>query len=162
MPGLLAETALECGGRCFPAYVFEGITHVIAENMEGGVELIPLLLDKLEKYRLPDDCHPPDAWHPPDALGVMFYDTERRFMRPLVWVRSSGTTIFESSCGSGSAALGVWALRNVRDGGEKLAIAQPGGTIEVQVVKQGGRVRRIVIGGPAGLSGPRRWSPLRA
>jgi diaminopimelate epimerase len=156
MPGPLAAIVLENGGRRFPAYVFEGITHVIAADTEAGEGLIPALLDALKK------TGSPEARRPPDALGVMFYDTERRFMRPLVWVRSSGTTVFESSCGSGSAALGVWALRNVQDGGEKLAIDQPGGIIEVQVEKQGGMVRRIVIGGPVSLSGPRRRPLLHA
>jgi diaminopimelate epimerase len=152
MPGPLAETVLVCGGRRFPAYVFEGITHAIAENMEADERLLPPLLGALEKCRLPD------APFPPDALGMMFYDTERRFMRPVVWVRSSGTTVFESSCGSGSAAMGAWKLRNLRGGEERFTLAQPGGTVEVHAVKQDGLMRRISIGGPLTLSKPYRWT----
>ena len=78
-------------------------------------------------------------------------------MRPLVWVRATGTTVFESSCGSGSAALGVWLARNVRDGGETTALAQPGGTIETRVLKREGAVQRISIGGKVGLTDPILW-----
>ncbi|MDR1250906.1 MAG: hypothetical protein LBK62_01940 [Treponema sp.] len=146
MSGLLAETTVECKGQDFPMYVFDGISHVIVENREPDEGLLRSLRESL------------DARPPIDALGVMFYDTERRFMRPLVWVRATGTTVFESSCGSGSAALGVWMARNIRNGEEHSALAQPGGTIETRVVKQEGLVRRISIGGPVGLSGPFHWS----
>ncbi|GHV93773.1 diaminopimelate epimerase [Spirochaetia bacterium] len=138
MPGPLAETEIECAGRRFPVCVFEGITHVIAEDTEPDEELLHSLLGCFE--------------HHPDALGVMFYDTKKRFMRPLVWVRATASTVFESSCGSGSAALGVWAARHLRDGGESLALAQPGGIIEVQVEKSEGSVRRLTIGGQVSLS----------
>ena len=78
-------------------------------------------------------------------------------MRPLVWVRATGTTVFESSCGSGSAALAVWLARNVRDGGGTTALAQPGGTIETRVLKREGVVQRISIGGKVGLNDPILW-----
>ncbi|MDR2434565.1 MAG: hypothetical protein LBD47_08345 [Treponema sp.] len=155
MGGPLAETSAECGGRFFPVYVFDGISHAIAENIQVDERLLHSLRKSL-------DAHPPAglpaaACRPADALGVMFYDSGRRFMRPLVWVRATGTTVFESSCGSGSAALGVWLARNVHDGGETTALAQPGGTIQTRVLKQGGRVQRISIGGKVGLGGPVRY-----
>jgi diaminopimelate epimerase len=153
MPAPLAETVLVCGGRRFPAYIFEGITHVIALDMEPGVELLSPLLGAIEQCRLPD------AWHHPDALGIMFYDTRKCFMRPLVWVRSSGTTVFESSCGSGSSALGRWLARDAGDGEVSFEPVQPGGSIRVRLVKERGAVRQVFIGGPVGLSAPLRWTP---
>jgi diaminopimelate epimerase len=146
MPPPIAETSIENDGRKFPLYVFEGISHVIAENMEPDEKLIPALLDRFSEI--------PDAWHHPDALGVMFYDTGRRFMRPLVWVRASGTTVAESSCGSGTAAFGAWALRGRHDGTERIELAQPGGVIAVEVEKSESRIRRISIGGQVSLGKP--------
>jgi diaminopimelate epimerase len=143
IPGPEAETALTCGDRQFPVYRFAGITHIIAGDVEPDEALLPPLIKRLDA----------EAGHPPDALGLMFYDTRKRFMRPLVWVRAAGSTVFESSCGSGSAALGVWAARHTRDGEARMELAQPGGVITVRVVKRAGRVRRIFIGGRVGLSG---------
>jgi diaminopimelate epimerase len=154
MPGPLAETEIECGGRRFPAYVFEGITHVIAEDTEPDEGLLRSLLGRFAESEPQAAAGSlPEAWHHPDALGLMFYDTKKCFMRPLVWVRATASTMFESSCGSGSAALGVWAARHLCDGGESLALAQPGGIIEVQVEKSEGRVQRLTIGGQVNLSG---------
>ncbi|MDR1575264.1 MAG: hypothetical protein LBS37_04590 [Treponema sp.] len=172
MSGPLAETSAVCGGFSFPVYVFDGISHAIAENIQPDERLLHSLRESLDHppAGLPADAGRPadagcpadagrlaDAGRPADALGVMFYDSGRRFMRPLVWVRATGTTVFESSCGSGSAALGVWLARNVRDGGETRSLAQPGGTIETRVLKRGGRVQRISIGGKVGLGGPVRY-----
>ncbi|MDR0585136.1 MAG: hypothetical protein LBG57_12455 [Treponema sp.] len=157
MPGPLAETSVECGGRLFPVYVFDGISHAIAEDIRPDENLIRSLRESLDAHPPVTAGHSTDACHPLDALGVMFYDSGRRFMRPLVWVRATGTTVFESSCGSGSAALGVWLARNVRDGGETTALAQPGGTIEVRVLKREGIVQRISIGGKVSLSAPILW-----
>ena len=140
MPPPIAEASIENNGRKFPLYVFEGISHVIAENMEPDEKLIPALLARFSEI--------------PAALGVMFYDAERRFMRPLVWVRASGTTVAESSCGSGTAAFGAWALRDRHDGTEKIELAQPGGVIAVEVEKSESRIRRLSIGGQVSLGKP--------
>ena len=153
VPPPVAEASIENDGRKFPLYVFEGITHVIAEDMEPDETLIPALLDRL------GEDNRPDAWRRPAALGVMFYDTRKRFMRPVVWVRSSGTTVAESSCGSGSAALGVWTLKNARNGEARFDIAQPGGCITVRVEKHAGAVRGLSIGGQVSISAPETRFP---
>ena len=148
IPGPLTETTVECEGRQFPVYIFEGITHIIAEELEPDEALLRLLLERLEGNKSVSE-----TGFRPEALGVMFYDTRNHFMRPLVWVRAAGSMVFESSCGSGSAALGAWALRNVRAGEETIELAQPGGTITVQAEKRAGCIQRISIGGQVGLSG---------
>jgi diaminopimelate epimerase len=136
----LAETLVEWKGRRFPAYIFEGISHIIAENVQPDEALARSLIGGLDKCRI-------GGSRQADAAGVMFYDSEKRFMRPVVWVRAAGTFLFESSCGSGSAALAVWAARNVADTETSLAIAQPGGVIETSVTKQAGKITRLSIGG---------------
>jgi diaminopimelate epimerase len=138
IPPPVAEETVEIKGRRFPLYVFEGISHVIAEDIECDEALVHSLAREC-------DC---------GALGVMFYDSGKRFMRPVVWVRETGTTVFESSCGSGTAALGVWETRNVRDGRKKIVLAQPGGLIETELEKKDGRVMGLSIGGKVGLGEP--------
>jgi diaminopimelate epimerase len=74
-------------------------------------------------------------------------------MRPAVYVYGTGSLVFESSCGSGSAALALWKTQGQGDGEAACTVRQPGGIIEVRVRRREGRVRDIVIGGPVGLSG---------
>jgi diaminopimelate epimerase len=74
-------------------------------------------------------------------------------MRPAVYVYGTDSLVFESSCGSGSAALALWLTRGQGDGEEGRVIRQPGGVIEVKVRRRDGGAHGIVIGGPVGLSG---------
>jgi diaminopimelate epimerase len=149
LPGPRGETVLSWGGRSFPAYFFDGITQVIAEGVEPGrdhfnlgkqqEEMVLGLLDKV----------------PPSALGVMFYDPLRRFMRPAVYVFATESLVFESSCGSGTAALAVYLSAGIVSGEETWKIAQPGGVIEARVKKAAGKITTAAIGGPVTLD-PRR------
>jgi diaminopimelate epimerase len=153
-----AETAIPkpigCGsmtlrGRSFPVYFFEGITHVIAEGLSPERDLFFEFLAAAK-----------GAWHhfdacPPAAFGVMFYDPEQRFMRPAVYVEATGSLVFESSCGSGTAALAAWMAKDTFNSDDRWAVAQPGGVIEGRVKKQAGEIVSITIGGPVTL-GPRR------
>jgi diaminopimelate epimerase len=86
-------------------------------------------------------------------LGVLFYDTRKNFMRPAVWVRATDSLVFESSCGSGSAALGIWRTQDLLNGEETFDLPQPGGAIAVRIVKSGGELKAVFIGGRVGLSG---------
>jgi diaminopimelate epimerase len=137
IPGPRGEALLSWKGRSFPAYFFDGITQVIAEGLEPQRDLVFGLLDQV----------------PPTALGVMFYDPRRRFARPAVYVFAVESLVFESSCGSGAAALGVYLSAGAAGGRWK--IAQPGGVIEARVEKSGGKLAAVGIGGPVTL-GPRR------
>jgi diaminopimelate epimerase len=86
-----------------------------------------------------------------DALGVMFYDSTARCMAPAVYVRATDSLVFESSCGSGSAAMGIYLAWDQGDGEFLLPLHQPGGVIEVRVEKRGGELAGVSIGGPVGL-----------
>jgi diaminopimelate epimerase len=171
IPGPIAEETVEFQGRHFPLYIFEGISHAIAEDMPPDEQLVfdlakqaaPQVARHAEQICLSSANH--GAGYQLRAFGVMFYDTRRRFMQPLVWVKNGGlaptvsptlspTVAPESSCGSGSAALAVWAARDLPDADQWLDIAQPGGTIRTRVIKQQGKVRAISIGGKVYLEGP--------
>ena len=129
--------------RELPLIVFSGIAHVIAPDIAPGEGIFHRIEAIVERDfpGLP-------------ALGVMFYETGTRFMRPLVYVRSTGSLVYESSCGSGSAALGVWLSRELCDGSFRCAINQSGGTIETLVQKEAGEIAGISIGGKVLLGEP--------
>ncbi|MDR1587829.1 MAG: hypothetical protein LBS57_10270 [Treponema sp.] len=162
MPLPIAEETLEYKGRSLPVYVFEGITHVIAEGFEadGSIvrDLLRLYTEKTGRGWLvsPTTGSAMALGHEgPAAFGVMFYDAACCFMKPAVYVSAVGSLVFESSCGSGSAALGVRLARDARDAEETFAINQPGGVIEATVVKREGKIRQITIGGRVSLGGRR-------
>jgi diaminopimelate epimerase len=147
VPGPLAAETFDFEGRPLPVYIFDGITHVIAADIlpdekifsqiQGGIE---------EKFARPA------AGQLFAALGVLFYDTTAAFMRPAVYVYGTDTLVFESSCGSGSAALAVWKTKDSGDGEAAWIVKQPGGLIEVRVQRRGGGIRGITIGGKVALT----------
>ena len=145
IPGPLTQTEITLNEKCYPVYGFEGITHIIGENTEGNERLALSLFRNFDESRRKEGCIPCDA------LGVMFYDTKKNFMRPVVWVRGTAP-VFESSCGSGSAALGVWAVRNSDNTDTRFDFDQPGGTITVRVIKKIGLIKRLSISGKVTLS----------
>ena len=67
-----------------------------------------------------------------DCLGLMFLsgEGEERTLTPLVFVPGSGTLFWESSCASGSAAVGLY-LAAERGGRVCLSLRQRGGTLRV-------------------------------
>ncbi len=110
-------------GRVFPVVRFPGITHVLLE-------------EKMEKSAAealaPAWCRILDA----EALGLMFLDREKKTMTPLVYVPGAGTLCWESSCASGTTAVGAClAAESGRDC--ILDLKQPGGTLGIRAVPEG-------------------------
>ena len=148
MPKPIAVETIDYEDRSLPAVAFEGITHFIATGLEAKRETFFVIKSSAEKKLLSL------GRELPAAMGVMFYDAASGFMIPLVHVRSTDSLIFESSCGSGSAALGVWLSREMADGVARYAIAQPGGVIETEVAKKNGDITGLTIGGEVKLNEP--------
>jgi diaminopimelate epimerase len=140
MPKPLEESAIAFNGASLPLIAFEGITHLIAPDIKPSTETF-FALKKIIEQKKPF----------PDALGVLFFDAARNFMTPAVYVYATDSLVFESSCGSGSAALAIWQSRNLRDGEVRAAAAQPGGLISTRVVKSGGSLISVSIGGKVSL-----------
>ncbi|MCL2880167.1 MAG: hypothetical protein FWF29_07980, partial [Treponema sp.] len=124
-----------------PVYVFDGISHVIAEDIEPDLNMAHELLNNVKQ-----------TVDSVAACGILFWDSKNKFMRPLVWVRKTETFIAESSCGSGSAALGLHLARNSVDTDNTIDIHQPGGAISCHVIKNGSTLQRVSIGGKVTLS----------
>lgn len=146
----LVET-LNYNGFLLPVLGFDGITHIIAPDLEPARESFFIIKALLEKK------FSGITGSPFSAIGVMFYDTFSRFMRPAVYLRATDALVFESSCGSGSAALGAWLSRELQDGVAKYAINQPGGVIETEVVKKAGEISFISIGGKVEFGKPEEF-----
>ncbi|MDR2742150.1 MAG: hypothetical protein LBB98_08380 [Treponema sp.] len=137
-------------GGGFPLVVFDGIAHAIAQNVKPGKKAFYRIQSAIEK-RCRNLTGPDGGF--PAAIGVMFFDRTNRFMTPAVYVAATDSLVFESSCGSGSAALAVWETRNSGDGESRLEVRQPGGVIEAAVRRKSGEITGVSIGGPVALSG---------
>jgi len=81
-----------------------------------------------------------------DAFGIMFYDSDKKFLVPLVYVRTTDSLYWERSCGSGTSALGV-ALATEKGLSLHENIKQPGGELEVNVVLSDGKVSELSLDG---------------
>ena len=114
-------------GRCLPVVRFPGITHVLLEADEIPVEEAETLA--------PAWCRQLGA----EALGLMFLNPERSAMRPLVWVPAAETLCWESSCASGTTAVGAF-LASEAGQPQRLSLSQPGGTLEIAADPGGGLV----------------------
>lgn len=104
------------GGMTLPVVFFPGIAHAISETPIERIEAEALC---------PGFCR----FLGTEAFGLMQYDRDRGTLTPLVYVESGGTLFWESSCASGTAALGYHLL----GGGSALhaAVSEPGGTLTV-------------------------------
>ncbi|MDR0569352.1 MAG: hypothetical protein LBG87_09135 [Spirochaetaceae bacterium] len=141
IPKPSAEYTFAFEGQPLRAYQFEGITHIIAPDIPADRDNFFAVKRRFES------CALKKAGPGFQALGVLFYDRTERFMRPCVYVVSADSLVFESSCGSGSAALGIWLHEDKYAGEFYGDIAQPGGSIEVRLTKRAGEVREVSIGG---------------
>lgn len=87
------------------------------------------------------------------AVGCVWYRQHGAcsHIRPVVWVRSTATAYYESGCGSGSLALGLW-LGKGQNIPSPLRVVQPsGGEIRVKMDGAGALVSRAWISGPVTL-----------
>lgn len=118
--------------------VFDGICHLIVPGKPRGKEFVEAALQKAR------EACPCGAW------GIMFLEKDQ--MVPVVYVESTDSLVWESSCGSGSMAAAVYLSKEEKDGVFAYNLYQPGGTICGKVYKEGGRILRCALGGPVQLS----------
>jgi len=134
----LEVTNIVFSGERFPVVCFDGIAHMI---VPGGRRAGSFVLEAVQALH---------AQTASAACGVMFLRDEQ--LVPVVWVRETGSLVWEGSCGSGSLACAVW--RALTEGREKCRFHQPGGTLETHIQLEKGHVRSCVMGGAVTLSGP--------
>jgi len=121
-----------------PAVVFDGITHCIvaagAITREAAEAAIRPLCAALEA----------------DACGILLYDEPAAAFAPLVYVHSTGTAVWESGCGSGTAAVGAY-LAFRANASKTVRLRQPGGTITVSAEWTNGSISALTITGHVAL-----------
>lgn len=135
MPGGVDVSETEMEGERLILVRMEGILHLIRE---GAV----LPKEKAESLLL----RAAERW-PDPALGLLQWEAARQWMTPLVFVRGSGTMVWETGCGSGSTAIGAWLARQKGDGITESAVHQPGGCIRVRAKFRNGRAEEITMTG---------------
>ncbi|MEA5040922.1 MAG: hypothetical protein VB053_00090 [Oscillibacter ruminantium] len=121
-----------------PAVIFDGITHCIVPANA--------MTRPAAKAAIRPLCMALKA----DACGILLYDETAASFAPLVYVLSTDTAVWESGCGSGSAALGAYLASQT--GGDCTAeLCQPGGTISVCARWNEGRISALTITGYVAL-----------
>ena len=139
LPESVGEAAMPLGaaipaGAVLPLVRLPGIAHLIVP--EG------MMSDREAELRAPELCRELGA----EAMGLMVASGDFSRMRPLVYVASTNSLVWERGCGSGTAAMGAYlAARLGHD--VSLEIAQPGGTIGVRASWNGRAVDEIEISG---------------
>ncbi len=115
----------------------DGITHIIVKDIPAEMETF----DNIKEYIMKNEQLP--------ALGVMFYDSVKDLMTPIVHVPSIDMTYFENSCGSGTAAFAcAAALADKKTNSYKKKVSQPGGEITATVTKKEDTIESVEISGP--------------
>lgn len=114
---ICSGTKIKCEGTA--AYIpkdLKGISHYIFENeIENPEERIK----EISKGK--------------DATGFMFWDEEKAFLKPLVYVPSIDTLFWEKSCASGTAALANYLCE--KNGSVNLDVKEPGGILHIETSK---------------------------
>lgn len=117
-----------------------GIMHVILMDVAATQENFDIIKDYIN-----------GTYNPP-AMGVMFYDTMKNELTPVVYVRDVDTTYFEGSCGSGSTAVAAAFSAEEKNGIFQFEIIQPAGMIISTIEKAHGAIKNVWIQGPVSLS----------
>ena len=135
MPPVTEILRMEIGGAELTAVRSDGILHLIREGTA------PLAAEEAEKLLREAAARVPDP-----AVGLLDRNPETGFTVPLVFVRTAGTLVRESACGSGSAA--VAAAEALRAGGKvSVPIPQPGGIIRAEAEVKKCAVTDVTITG---------------
>lgn len=116
---------------------FAGITHFVIDCAQPDETLVQRAIDAA-----------PEA----SAVGAIFLDRACGSIKPVVFVRETGSCVAETSCASGSVAAAVELTADFADGITEIGIGQPGGTLEVGVQRTHGAVTGLSIGGPVRLA----------
>lgn len=117
-----------------PAVFFPGIVHCIVPSgymvrAEAEASIRPL-------------CASVRA----DACGILLFDSALGAFTPLVYVASTDTAVWESGCGSGSAALATHLAAESHKG-QTVSLRQPGGIIIASAAWDGTAVTALSITG---------------
>ncbi|HEY9787141.1 MAG TPA: hypothetical protein V6D17_17250 [Candidatus Obscuribacterales bacterium] len=122
----------------------EGIVHILIDR-----HMLPFTRSPEEQRKLLQDIERQLSLQEEPAIGLIWHDDDRKpAIDPVVYVRKTGSFVYESACGSGSLALA--AVRATGNDADEVAIVQPSGsTIACRIAKKAdGTLKRAFISGP--------------
>lgn len=119
----------DCEDRKLCAFDFDGITHIIYK-VDSGQWAANKDEDKRKLFFSIVQSFYDSCKQNPPALGVMFITPA--LLYPAVYVKASDTLVFESSCGSGTAAYACCRALESEAGVFCGDVPQPGGIIKAQ------------------------------
>lgn len=135
MPLPLGVDWLSVQGKQYPLIQCQGICHLLALEQTPDpafLEEARPMLNRLEQ----------EAW------GIMFLSGQK--LTPAVYVKSTDSLVWESSCGSGSVAA-AWYLSGQNPTENRFCFQEPGGEISVEVRRENGTVSGCAMGGPVSV-----------
>ena len=129
-----------------PLVRMQGISHLIIE------ENSPFSFLKNEKKAAEEAARKWCGVLSAEGLGLMFLSGKipELTLTPFVYIPKSGTAFWETSCGSGSSACGMYLAEKTKED-VSLSIRQPGGVLRVESIYGGntvisGTVRQLLQG----------------
>ncbi len=113
------------GGKTytFPTVDYGNITHIICEGKPEKQTAETAVKKWCEENKF-------------KALGIMFYNKENQSITPLVFVNESKTLFWESSCASGTAAVGEYLFSNEKECRE-YSFNEPKGKLKIKINENG-------------------------
>lgn len=123
MPTAVSVSLIKVNGMPATLVCFNGISHAVIHAQPNVSQAEQLVKSLCRQYRA-------------DAFGLMFFDRETKELKPLVYVPASDTLFWESSCASGTAAVGL-ALASEFGKLDLTEIRQPGGVLGIEVTDLG-------------------------
>lgn len=139
MPLPLEIKALTVDGFSAPAVIFPGIAHAVITG--------PMDRDRAEKL-IRGFADAAKA----EAFGMMLLSPDESAVTPLVYVRSTDSAVWESSCASGTAAVGAWAsFRSGEDA--RLTLIEPEGSLKIEAHTDSGKLKGLYLTGEVRIVG---------
>ncbi|MEA3355563.1 MAG: GNAT family N-acetyltransferase [Patescibacteria group bacterium] len=141
VPNTIDITTTDQGWSIVP---LEGITQVIVnkpDNLKTEEEVRAAGMKILKKLNLIDTVK---------ASGVMFTSQEgdQILAEPVVWVKAMKTDFYETACGSGTAALGLYLANSFGKSQLTIPVIQPSGMIINASINLTKESPEVVISGP--------------
>ncbi len=125
MPKVKKVQQVKCPGvdRPVSGMLFDGILHLIMDGIPFSEKLVADTLQAIYAGRKMEGCDLPDA------VGMMFYDQEKNYMKPAVYVKEVDSLVYEGSCGSGSIAVAAYKFHTSGENVHRMLLEQPGGKL---------------------------------
>ena len=151
--GNLLDTVIPVENRFYWVKI-KGISHLIVPQTQFNLYFKTLFESRLDDPaiiagRLLNKILKENSFELGNACGIIFLEDVVNIlkMHPFVFVKKSGTTFYETGCGSGAMCVGLVSSK-LRDGSVDIPLLQPSGKIITAEVsyKNGGAVEGKISG----------------